>query len=178
MDIEEGLRTLPRWARVAFAARCARRVQRYLTQGSSSAEIQKFGSVTDALEISERAAAEGSFPSALHRDLPVIFATTAAYAAKAAAAAAEMEAATDGADYDGVDTDAQIAWQATAEFATAAHSAACKSIRAARLSYRSPEFQEMLNDFELLRSTAQRQQWTDDTRIPATFFGRLPTVES
>jgi hypothetical protein len=172
----ESLLRLPRWARVAFAARCARRVQRYSTGTWINLNTEHWTGIEDAIRTAEMAATHRGNPfSAIPiPSLCAIFAATAVAAAHATATAAHMEAITEGADYDGVDIDSMTAWHSTAHLAAATFSAACSASRG-NLAYEARV--AMLKDLETLRSVAQRDGWTDDTQVPPEFFEPLPPEE-
>ena len=56
----DDLSSLPRWARVAFAARCARRIQRLATEVTSSAPSYETEAVERAIRLAEQSASEAT----------------------------------------------------------------------------------------------------------------------
>jgi hypothetical protein len=173
MDVEK----LPHLARVAFAARCARRVQKLL--GQFSAEIsEEFLETVDhaillaevsstdgrpraglgaAVEEAERRArgalgagqirSSGNGSALVALSAPVRRAV--AYAAAAAACAA-------------METSARAASKAVAYAEEAVHAANAAPVRAA-----------MAGDFERLREAVRREGWQDEKPVSPEFFGPL-----
>jgi len=188
----EELAKLPCWASVAFAARCARRIQPLFARWRG-ATTEQIDAVEHAITVAENAAAAADSARA------------ADYAGRsAAAAAAHYAAAADSAraaaDSAGRAADAAAAHYAAADYAAAAARAADYAAAAARaadsaaaarvVAARAADSaaaahvvaaaaalaatrEAMRFDFELLRTAAKREQWTDDTPVPPEFFGPI-----
>lgn len=169
----EELATLPRWARVAFVARCARRVQPLFTQLWSDAPKERVEAVDSAITISERSAARASA------------AATDAARADAAEAAANAANAVDVANvraayvaYSAARAASAIhadSFHAAARAASAANAAADAAAAAGNDVHaaQAATVAAMRRDFELLKAAAKAAKWTDDTPVPPEFFGPL-----
>ncbi|HEY2785860.1 MAG TPA: hypothetical protein VGJ05_12900 [Fimbriiglobus sp.] len=83
---------MPRWARVAFAARCARRVFPYFRDWKK-ADDKQVKAVEQAISLAENDASNGHVSAATARAAAARAAASAASAARAAAAAAASAAA-------------------------------------------------------------------------------------
>jgi hypothetical protein len=153
---KEELQVIPRWARVAFGARCARRVQPLIKPDFPGAA--KYLEVTEAaIVMSERSAAAAEVDHSYVEDDTVkgegdsdfdAYAHDTAYAAAAAV--------------DPLDDD----------HAAAARDAAIAASRAFP-AFEDPLAVALRYDYQLLRDTAQREGWTDETPVPPQFFGPL-----
>jgi hypothetical protein len=137
---------LPRWARVAFAARCARRALSFFHQDWPDAPKMQVELVTEAIESAERAAefAESTFTFESYGAAKAAYAAgqhgRAGYAARAArSAAASVHNET-----------------APEAIAYAAHAGA--SIDSIRM------------DYDRLLHLANLNGWTDDTPVPDSVF--------
>ena len=163
---EEELAELPRWAVVAFAARCARRVlpifRAVWRHGRAELEAQR-AVIQDVEQAESLAAAAGAVPGARLEsgERPLGATEVAATAAEAAANAAR--AARDATDCPG--SGAGLAETA----ARAAGNAAEHVGRAARLAAE----RAMCHDYQLVREAAEEEGWTDDTAVPAQRFKAL-----
>lgn len=156
----EEIAGLPRWARVAFAARCARRVWPCYQLFWPDAPAEHAAAVIDAIAVTTRAAAVGVPPHSRNAGDAALAASVAVrtdesggeYAAAAALAAsvAAVAAATAASEY-------------AAGYAARASAAAAVAAVHARHGMRV--------DFDAL--VAAKQQWTDDTPVPPEFFGPL-----
>src|SRR5262249_9886547 len=156
---------LPRRAVVAFAARCARLVQPlYALPGPQGEEHAKavdrairvaedWASGQDVADAAARAAlaAQEADDAAADAYVARVAARSAAFAAQAAAEA-ELEASDSA-------VDASFA-------ASSAEEAALRAGDAAALA-------AIQRDHELLRESAVRERWTDETPVPPGFFGPL-----
>lgn len=157
---------LPRWAQVAFAARCARRVQPLFKHFWPDASAEHVEALDRTITISERGAARAADDDHAYNaaanaanaaDTAAINATTATTALAAAFAAAAARAADDDDDNN------------TARAADAARAAAARvGAEAERTVLRA-----MRIDFEELKARAVAEQWIDDTPVPPSVFGPL-----
>jgi hypothetical protein len=151
------LRSLPRWAVVAFAARCARRVEPLFRRAWPSAPEHHVAAVAQAVAYSERCAAEASSSVeiakmlALHADLASHHAQGATYsaahaAANAAGTVAYPEDAATGAYYAAID--------------------ASDALRELAAESDTP----ILDDLARLETAARDGAWTDATAVPPELF--------
>jgi hypothetical protein len=168
---------LPRWARVAFAARCARRVQPLFVSQWPDTPDKHVQGVDNAITIAERsahnarAAVGGIDATAFAADAvrvaddATIFAKAAAYAADTARAAATAALTVD----DGG------AASAAAHAANAALSAAVLAARGSVYTVRASiqVGPQIRRDFELLSRLADSEKWTDCSPVPPEVFGPL-----
>jgi hypothetical protein len=161
---QEEIEKLPRFAAVAFAARCARRVQPLFIAGWPDAPRQHIDAVDRAITVAERSAAGapgGAYAAAAAAATAGAAAATAARAARAAMHAADAAVRAADAVYDPALAVAVVAAAVDAVAARAARAA----VTAARAAIRQ--------DFEQLLSAAERDEWTYDTPVPPEFFGPL-----
>lgn len=140
---KEEIAQLRRWAQLAFAARCARRVQPLFKHFWPDAPKKHVDAVDAAVRLAEHCASIGSLTDASADD--------AADAADDAAHAAD-----DHAEAAGVAAFA-AAHAATAAFADAAAFAGIAT----------------RNDYELLKTVASLAGWDDDTAVPPDVFGPM-----
>lgn len=197
------LKTLPCWARVAFAARCARRVQPLFRAAWPQAAKEHIETVDTAVTAAERSAASGD-PYAVGARVPPSFTAVADATAAAADAAryalcaaysvvvAEMKraqaganaaiqaankpsAAADRADeaLEVDDADNVVADAAACAAQAVDAAAASHAEGAAYVRAYSVVRAAMHRDFELLKEAAVREEWTDDTPVAPEFFGPL-----
>ncbi|MCW5776578.1 MAG: hypothetical protein KIS87_09080 [Phycisphaeraceae bacterium] len=183
-DVE--LLTLPRWVCVAFAARCARRVQPLFACFRPDAPKEHVEAVDTAITLSERSAAHGTRVSA-HNAVHAADAARTAYNAAAALAPDDANA-----PYDAnarAAARAAHAAHAAARAVDAADAAAAADAADAASAAGEAAFEgdftgafegafdatvaAMRHDFELLRAAVQAENWTDDTPVPPEFFGPL-----
>lgn len=155
--------SLPRWARVAFAARCARRVEPILLAAKLEADRSKV-TICGWTWVAEDSAAKGQgFPKPVHDHeaemarVAVDFGPPDAAQAAAAAAAAHDASFSDA---TGADTTA-----AAVAAATAASNAAPTDDDKIRIQIR--------RDFESLKCLAVSEGWTEGTPVPPTVFGEM-----
>jgi len=153
---------LPRWARVAFAARCARRVQAVFTAAWPEAPQEHIAAVEAAISIAE-AASVGVRPSAKDVVYEAQRACEAAAVSERRAAEAAAEAAANA---------AESVEAITESFMTCASLGA--ATRAAEaIGFRGAVMTGIRRDFERLKKWAQKEAWTDETRVSREFFGPL-----
>lgn len=162
---EEEVAKLPRPAQVAFAARCARRVQPLFTHSYPDASNRTVESINELILISEVIASHDG-PSGASA-WPVAFALESDQlkrlhpAARAVCAAAESAYQTIRDDVD-----------RTSAF-NSAHAATTASMAAGYGRVQDSVLAAMRYDFELLRLATEREGWTDDTPVPPEFFGPM-----
>lgn len=186
LPTEDDIRQLPRWARVAFAARCARRVLPLFQshRPGPGAPDEHTSSVVVAIEAVEQVAARA--PSSAPARVAVIYAAAAAARATHAAAyaaprggaaraarAARAAAATAHATAVAADAppDAPRARNAARAVAYAA-AAGAHAARAAAYGHRSID-RSIGQDFIKLKNAARAGGWTDNTPVPPEVFGPL-----
>jgi hypothetical protein len=168
----EEVAKLPRWARAAFAARCARRVLPLLMFTWPEAASEHTEAVGRAVEVSERSATEGR----THPDIEEVLRDSFAAAERASASskvspkiavivinAARVAAFS---AKDAINPVSEHRYAATADDLAAGAAAAIPSADfALRRCIR--------RDFDHLARLAQWQHWTDDTPVPPEVFGPL-----
>ena len=156
---EEEISKLPRWAIVAFAARCARRVEPIFRLAWPDAPKKHIHAVADAIEVAEISASIAS--TAVSASARTAAAVEAAYAAARAATAVK-------AAYAAVEA-AYVAARAAAVAITAsAVEAANAAIGAGTVATR-----EIRADYEKLLKASKAEKWTDATAVSPGFFGPL-----
>ncbi len=157
LPTEEEIATLPRRAIVAFAARCARRVQPLFKAKWPGAREEGYCAAVDrAITLSEQIAATADANAGTDTYLaanPAQHAAANAAGAHAAHAAHAAEAAVDAAVGDHAANAHAAANAANDAGGVGAHAIRC--------------------DFELLRHAAAHLDWTDDTPVPPEFYGPL-----
>lgn len=163
LPTREEIAKLPRWVRVAFAARCARRALPLFKKHWPNAPEKHLTAVEQAVRVAETASAaaravydpasSASFASAASAAPLTGYAVYAAIAADAAAHAAITDTAL--------------------IVTTAANSAAIAAARA------GVPVRAIRSDFDTVQKLAQRSQWTDHTPVPSSVFGPLdePAVD-
>jgi hypothetical protein len=172
----EEIATLPRWAQVAFAARCARRVFPLFTEEPLYAEGLGIPLVRRAIDLAEQFAS-GSDRSEDDVEKIAAVATkvyevsggtnssraaasTALTAARAAAAAFHARA-TDPASLD-----------ATAARIEAVAKAASSAVQQAGF-FKTDAQPEIRRDFKTVLELSMKNAWTDDTPVPPSVFGPI-----
>jgi hypothetical protein len=161
---EEEIAQLPRWAKVAFAARCARRVlplyqkswpeapEKYVDVLWSTVESAELSaSIATASAKEEETAVVAKATGSAAASPPAFFVATAAHLAALAASATDNEAK---------DTALAAGMASMANAATA-----IKAIRWA-VPITRYDFQQVLNE-------SQKGNWTDDTPVPPWVFGPM-----
>ena len=175
LPTEDELMQLPRWARVAFAARCAERVRPLFRHYWADAPEEYVRAVDEAVTLAKRAATasrrDGRFRAAVR---------VAAAAADGAANAAEQ--ACNYADSASVSAAfaasfaADAAFQAPSRRTRPGHvadavGAASSAARIAGVgTYTNLA---MRRDFALLSALAEREGWTDETAVDPDLLGPL-----
>ncbi len=155
MPTQEQVSELPRLAIVAFAARCASRIEPLFLNSALTSNYK--AALSDVIEVTRLfAAALSSDDDARAADVAARAAYTDSPPNPAADAAARVAFAAVRSAYD------------DSRAADAAAIAAADTIGAAQAN--APE---VIADFVLLRHKAEAQRWTDDTPVPATVFGKM-----
>lgn len=173
------LDVLPRWAIVAYAARCASRVVPILAKAWPEANQAYQDVILAAVRLAESSAAKQLYrtPKRFFNDLEKIYkltnesgngianfvVVTASNAVTAATSVKDRSsvAATVGNNAMG----AAMGYASTiANPEALGHSLTAISNAVSESTWR---------DYELLKAFAERERWTDDTPVPAEFFGPL-----
>lgn len=161
---------LPRCAQVAFAARCARRVQPLFNHFWPDAPKKHLDAVDAAVRLAENCASTASLTASAVdavKAYAAANATTAAYSANTANAAAAVAAA-NAADATAKAADATANAAVTAVAVAAGDAAAAANAVAAKAG-----IAEIVADFEFLLAAAEGEQWDDNTPVPPEFFGPM-----
>ena len=170
----EELERLPKWAQVAFAARCARRVQPLFLKLWPTAPQEHIAAIEKAIAISEQTASNAKiYPVETYINIYTavqVIANETSTADNVAAAAAYAAAAYSTAP------NAMYNYSAYSAYATAAN--AVDDAAVADIVYGDAEtnikaIQAMRRDFEQLCDAAEQRQWTDSTPVPPEFFGSM-----
>lgn len=160
---EKDIAKLPRWAQVAFAARCARRVLPLFKYDWPDAPEKHVQAVENAVHLAEDSAAH-AYSAGVAADDAADDASDAAYAAYDARAADAYDS------YDAAYATSYAAHAAAYDAATAA-AAATAATAAARV--RAGTLFAIVSDYARLVDRAHEEQWTDDTPVPPAVFGAL-----
>lgn len=171
---EEDLGELPRRAVIAFAGRCARRVQplyKHLWLDAPQEHVYALNhtitlvenSAVSPVSTSDFRAATAADDAGIAADAADAYASAFAAFAASAAAAATVGSALHGAD--------------AADEASDAVRTYCTSASAEDASYDDVATVNadaaMRRDYELLKAAAESEEWTDETPVPSEFFGPL-----
>ncbi|MCI0704682.1 MAG: hypothetical protein L0241_26805 [Planctomycetia bacterium] len=155
---------LPRWAAVAFAARCARRVLPVFQQMLPAEASDKAKIVEDAVIAVELCAATAS--EAISDNVY-----------SSAVAALDFFASRNDADAANVSANAIFAALDSAKVGKAATLATCAADDATRVILLTSSHPQNLlvirRDFERLRKLAKKHNWTDQTPVPPEMFGAM-----
>ena len=160
---EEEIKQLPRWAQVAFAARCARRVQPLFTACWPDAPQKHINAVEQAITMTEKAYAYATADLA-----------DAAYTATAAAAAYPIAADAAYAAYSAAYAVVAVEAETTTTKAAAAVSeayAAVKKIGSKELE--SWALAGIRRDFDTLVQLSKKKKWNDDAPVRPEVFGPM-----
>lgn len=165
----EELEALPRWARVAFAARCARRVLPLVKRFWESVPAHRLRALDEAVKSAEAASGTRVDTAAAHsavraavEEVRTAFAFHLAHA-PAYAAARAIRAAT-AACAIGRAGDEEIACDIGAAAESMFWATTIKTIGSLAAPAR---------DFDRLCQLAEREKWTDDTPVPQSVFGPM-----
>jgi hypothetical protein len=168
--LEADLTQLPLWAAVAFAARCARRVQPFISKGwprmpkNLVADVER--AIAAAEQFAEQAAGLPDYAAAADADLAVDVATAARRFAKAeeitsyidAAAAAAYAAA------EAADLVRGAPWAQREKV----YELVGRAVRGASSLVQVRD--DIGRDYERLLQAAQSQGWHDQAPVPPSFF--------
>jgi hypothetical protein len=161
------------WARVAFAVRCAQRVRPLFTLAWPDAPAEHVEALDRAIALAQASAASPASAS-------VSAAASAAYnASDASGDALSAYIASDASDASDAPSAASAAASAAyaasaADAADAADAAASAAAYAYAASASADAYAYAIHqDFELLRSLAKEQGWTDDTAVGTALLGPL-----
>lgn len=168
---KEEIAELPRWAKVAFAARCARRVYPLFELGWPEAPAKHKKAIIEAIEFAEKAAADATFAAPAAADKADVVANNA-YDDNAAAYAAYAARASADAVRTAIAANTNVAAD-TVDDATDAADAADDVAPVTNVNYIILLISHIWLDFNELYITAISNKWTDDTPLPLTFFGPL-----
>lgn len=178
---ENELDQLPRWALVAFAARCAERVRPLFRYFWPDAPQEHIDAVDAAGTLAWRTASQASVPAGstdtvthaanaetagrlANADTAAAAAAAAAHAANAALAAYTAKGA--GTEY------AARASRAAAAAAAARAAARAADLAAVRAAVRAADI-AMRRDYELLKTLAAREGWTGESPVDPDLLGPL-----
>ena len=167
---------LPRWARVAFAARCARRAFPFFAKHWPAVPAGHLKAVEAAIDVAEHAADADAARDAAHAAFAAARAAAdaadahAAHAADAAAHAADATYAARKQSLADARTPLRFDSASHVAYATARAHAAARA--AAEADARKQSVGAIVADFELLSLLAAKGRWTDDTPVPPTVFER------
>src|SRR5215813_1437134 len=174
------LTELPRWALLAFAARCARRVV-YLYK-PNEAETLSIARVRHALEVAERSSTVGKYKETVYvyggpkqAYDAFQFLTYEAFNPNDPASCAR--AAVNGA----LDAEMAIAAGQTDDLFSPADGAVQAALQAGHTlgPERSAELTAGIQeDYDILKDAATRENWTDDTPVPTHFFPHNSVFET
>jgi|GEM_PF-6759775 len=172
----EDIEKLPQWARVAFAARCARRVLPLVKRFWKTAPLEQLKSLDVAVKTAEN---PNVVPSA---DLTTIC-NAATAAIEEVRAAFAFQCAQAGAYAAARAVRAAVVYAAHAsnrashaselDSAIECISATAESMFWAATVGTIKSLTAPIRDFELLRWLAEKDQWTDDTPVPPSVFGQM-----
>ena len=164
---QDELRALPRWARVAFAARCAARVLPFIRHLWNDGPPQHPQAVEHAVRVAETAgrSAADHGESLLARDTVFAAADSPLRAATHAAAAYAA----------GWAADAVVSAAASDFTATRAGQEAARAIfeTATIDTPLTAQLRCIRRDFVRLKKLARKEKWTDDTPVPPEVFGPM-----
>lgn len=158
---QEELATLPRWAIVAYAARCARRVQPLFADSALPLSQVHDSAFLKVIHLVEQAASHPEDASGLiAADLSLADARERSHAGKAIGGSAAT-------------ADSGFHRNKSQSIASAAYTAE-SSFLAAKLHVEEHVICQVIrSDFELLRGLAQREGWTDDSPVDVRLLGPL-----
>ena len=174
MEVSSGidLTKLPLWAAVAFAARCARRVQPYIRKGWPKMPKSLVADIENAIAIAEKFAALAAgvpdYSASADADLAVDVGTAAIRFAKAQEVRAYIDAAA-AAAY-AADEAADLVKGAAWANREKVYELIDRSVSGATTL--SQVAADIRADYERLLQAAQNQHWDDGTPVSPSFFDR------
>ncbi len=164
LPTEEDIAKLPRWARVAFAARCARRALPLFAQSWPDAPSVHLKAVEQAVLAAEHAAYARGGAAYVGHAAAVAASAARDVAAHAAAHVAHAAAYADEAVHGGDDADDAAAYAAYAARAARAARAASSAARA------GVSVTVIAGDFQIVLDAAIHGRWNDNTPVPPSAF--------
>lgn len=158
LPTEKEIAQLPRWARVAFAARCARRVEPlYLKCWPNAPEKYVLG-IGRAVDLTEESAAA----AIAYHDASVLFDAATAPTTKSSSVVVGPEEA------------AEVAASATGAYSAIRDSlSGCSAVTYAVRSAGSWVIPVIRHDLDQIVSESRSRRWTDATPVPPAVFGPL-----
>ncbi|HVL12719.1 MAG TPA: hypothetical protein VM529_09145 [Gemmata sp.] len=169
---EEEVAKLPRWARVAFAARCARRVFPLLSFAWREATSEHRGAVGQAITVAESSATQGRTHTGTElalRDSLVVAERASASSPQSPKIAVIVINAARVAAFSAKDRLSPAVENRYAATAGDLATGAASVIPLAEAALRN----NMRRDFDHLARLAEAYEWTDDTPVPPEVFGPL-----
>ncbi|AWM38874.1 hypothetical protein GobsT_28970 [Gemmata obscuriglobus] len=157
----QDIAALPRWARVAFAARCARRVLPVIKKLWTDSPKPLLPSLDKAVRVAETAAADRNVGGGSVATTHVARADGAADAVAAVCAADSARAAAYAAD------------AAHADVVRGAVTAAVTCLLRASTVGNVGHLAAPARDFDALARRAKSERWTHDTPVPPSTFGPM-----
>jgi hypothetical protein len=165
---EEELQTLPYWAVVALAVRCAQRVKPLFDHAWPGAPRVRVDELDRAITVAQVAAVNPSNASSIESKGARGAAAAAARAAARTAPNSVSRAAANAAAYAADAANSDFVRRAYAAY-SAAYSAAADTAADAAAAIRVA----IQHDYDVLRSIAERERWTNDVGIDTTMLGPL-----
>lgn len=176
-EVEIDVASLPHWARVAFAARCARRVYPLFSECWPRAIPRRSNAILNAIQLAERSSAEGRAVEGLESAIAETVVTAGA-ALRSLYGFASDEPAPNSADSA---TIASFVSHVAGKAATAARSAPDDSTMPAMEAHSFAQdaatsasaiscLIDIEHDFAKLHRAAVRGKWTDQDVVPPTVF--------
>gem|GEM_PF-6067889 len=178
---KEEISSLPRWAKVAFAAHTARRVLpavRYFWKGAPAHHLQ---ALDKAVRVTEHAAGDIGAAAAVHAAIVDAHGVADAVDPAAARAAADTTAYATAAITATYDATYHATYDAAGETRVVAEATAYAAAEAANVLFRTATIDTPLTaqlrcirrDFVRLKRLARKEKWTDDTPVSAEVFGPM-----
>jgi len=174
----EDVNKLPRRACVAFAARCARRVQLLLDEWQEVTEKHRYA-IWMAIAHAESTAFGRPFDTqaaggAIADQARAVVAVAAGAGPKAAAAsAAEAAATANAAAEEEAGASHAIGMSVVAHYATGASISAWNAATTLGAAAAQSASAAIWSNYDALLKAAQEQQWTNKTQVPPSFFGPM-----
>jgi hypothetical protein len=168
IPLSKDVAKLPRWARVAFAAGCARRVQPLFKAHLPSATARQIATIERAISLAEEVARQAP---AWASDAVVIRLHAAFQAADKLARSLRRQNPGAGAIALAAAKTAEAAEYACCQGRTKDATAAAQAAKAACEADPSESLRtEICKSWNDLHAAAQAEKWTKETPIPARFF--------
>jgi hypothetical protein len=179
-DVEVDVTVLPHWARVAFAARCARQVYPLFMMSWPKALARRSDSILHAIELAERSSAEGKVVEGLESAISETVITAGAALRSVYGFSSDEPSPNDNKSA----TIASFVSHVAGKAATAANATPIDSTlpaleahtfsqNAATEAAHIPSLIGIERDFAMLHRAVIRGQWSDETAVPLTVFENL-----